>query len=85
MRVMDAAIASHGAWVIKIAKQEAEKIMDAGKAKDYDLAVRWLQRVQQAYAAQSKESTWYRYSQKLISIHIRKRKLTGLMKNQGWL
>ena len=85
MRVMDAAIASHSAWVIKIAKQEAEKIMDAGKAKDYDLAVRWLQRVQQAYAAQSKESTWYRYSQKLISIHIRKRKLTGLMKNQGWL
>lgn len=70
--------------MITIAKREAEKIMDAGKAKDYDIAIKWLQRVRQAYIAQGKESTWYRYSQTLISIHIRKRKLTGLMKDQGW-
>ncbi|MEM8612229.1 MAG: SWIM zinc finger family protein, partial [Cyanobacteria bacterium P01_H01_bin.105] len=85
MRVMDAAIASHSHWVIKIAKREAETIMDAGKAKDYDIAVSWLQRVQRAYLAQNEDSTWYRYSQKLVSKHIRKRKLTGLMKDQGWL
>ncbi len=84
MRVMDAAIESHSDWVIKVAKQAAEKIMDAGKAKDYDLAVRWLQRVQKAYAAQDQASTWYRYSQKIISTHIRKRKLMGLMQDQGW-
>ncbi len=58
--------------------------MDAGQAKNYDLAVKWLQRVQQAYTAQDKASTWYRYIQKIVSIHIRKRKLTGLMKDQGW-
>ncbi|WP_458789392.1 SWIM zinc finger family protein [Adonisia turfae] len=85
LRVMDAAIENHSDWVIKVAQREAAKIIDAGKAKDYDLAVKWLQRVQQAYMAQNKASTWYRYSQKIIATHIRKRKLTGLMKDQGWL
>ncbi|MGD1857840.1 MAG: hypothetical protein ACFB2W_26690 [Leptolyngbyaceae cyanobacterium] len=85
MRVMDAVIASHSDWVIKLAKREAETIMDAGKARDYDLAIKWLQRVHQAYRAQDQNSTWYRYSQNIISAHIRKRKLIGLIKEQGWL
>ncbi|MBE9068245.1 SWIM zinc finger domain-containing protein [Leptolyngbya cf. ectocarpi LEGE 11479] len=80
LRVMDAAIESHASWVIKVAKRKAEEIINAGKAKDYDLAVKWLQRTQRAYIAQNKQSTWQDYSDKIVSVHGRKRKLIGLMK-----
>lgn len=79
LRVMDAAIDSHGSWVIKLAKREADAIIDAGKAKDYDLAIKWLQRVKRAYDAQDKQATWQSYVTKISSAHGRKRKLMGLM------
>lgn len=83
LRVMDAAIESHASWVIKMAKLQADKIINAGKAKDYDLAVKWLQRMQRAYAAQHELSSWQRYSDKIVSAHGRKRKLIGLMETAG--
>lgn len=79
LRVMDAAIDSHSDWVIKLAKREADAIIEAGKAKDYDLAVKWLQRLKRAYATQDKQSTWQRYVAKIYTAHGRKRKLMGLM------
>ncbi|MEA5465114.1 SWIM zinc finger family protein [Leptothoe sp. PORK10 BA2] len=83
MRVMDAAIESHSDWVIKVAQREAEQIMDAGNAKAYGTAVKWLQRIQRAYAAQGKDATWDRYSEKIASTHGRKYKLMGLMETTG--
>ncbi|MEM9807240.1 MAG: SWIM zinc finger domain-containing protein, partial [Cyanobacteria bacterium P01_D01_bin.56] len=83
LRVMDAAIESHSDWVSRLAKQEAENIMDAGKSKDYDLAVKWLQRMQRAYIAQSKQSLWKRYKSKIVVAHGRKRKLIGLIEAAG--
>ncbi|MGD1952988.1 MAG: SWIM zinc finger domain-containing protein [Leptolyngbyaceae cyanobacterium] len=83
LQVMDAAIENHADWVIQLAQREAEKIMDAGKAKDYDLAVKWLQRMQRAYTTQDKTSTWQRYSNKIVAAHGRKRKLMGLMESGG--
>lgn len=83
LRVMDAALESHSDWVIKLAKRAAEKIMDAGKAKDYNLAVKWLQRMQRAYTAQGQGAAWQRYSSEIASAHGRKRKLMGLMAEKG--
>jgi uncharacterized Zn finger protein len=78
-QVMDAVMDSHSQWVIDQARPPAEKIIDEGRAKDYDVAVNWLKRVKGAYQALGQESTWSHYHQKLATTHGRKRKLMGLM------
>ena len=83
LRVMDAAIESHADWVIKLAEREAEDIINAGKAKDYDLAVKWLQRMKRAYIAQDQQATWQRYSRNITAAHGRKRKLIALLESAG--
>ncbi|MEL6493981.1 MAG: SWIM zinc finger family protein [Cyanobacteria bacterium J06623_7] len=78
-RVMDAAIATHPDWVIRNALERAEAIMDAGKAKYYEEAVEWLQKVRAAYIASDRKQAWSAYRANLVDVHGRKRKLMGLM------
>ena len=80
-RVMDAAIATHSDWVIENASARAESIMDAGKAKYYEEAVGWLRKARAAYLASNRQQTWSDYRANLVSVHGRKRKLMGLMKD----
>ena len=80
LRVMDAALSTHGQWVIDNARPRAESIMDSGKAKYYHNAVDWLKRVKAAYQEMGQSADWSRYYQTLVSQHGRKRKLMGLMK-----
>ena len=49
--VADAAISSHPDWVIQASRQQAEPIMDEGKAQYYHAAARWLGKVRAAYRA----------------------------------
>jgi len=79
LRVMDAAVATHGQWVIGNASRRAESIMDKSKANYYEHAVVWLQRVKAAYHALGQEADWSRYYQTLLNQHGRKRKLMALM------
>src|SRR5712691_3464527 len=43
-KVADAAIQTHPDWVIRMGRQQAERIMDGGKARYYHHAVDWLKR-----------------------------------------
>ena len=58
----------------------AENIMDAGKAEHYRTAVDWLKKARAAYLESGSESDWSNYKESLIQQHARKRKLMGLFK-----
>jgi uncharacterized Zn finger protein len=81
IRVMDAVVDSHADWVIQLARQRAEGIMDRGKASKYDQAVSWLRRVKTAYLASQRQSEWQTYYNHLKATHGRKYKLMGLMQS----
>ncbi|MBD2199322.1 MULTISPECIES: SWIM zinc finger family protein [Calothrix] len=82
-RVMDVAIAQKPDWVIANARHRAELIMEAGKAEYYNTAVQWLKKVRTAYLEAGRKADWDSYKAKLIQEHGRKRKLMGLIKEQG--
>ncbi|RMF93571.1 MAG: SWIM zinc finger domain-containing protein [Nitrospinota bacterium] len=71
-RVVDAAIQSHPDWVIQQCRQQAESIMDQGKSRYYDHAVRWLEKARAAYRAVDREAEWQAYLHQLITHHRRK-------------
>ncbi|MGE3908143.1 MAG: hypothetical protein AB7K36_02240 [Chloroflexota bacterium] len=78
--VADAAIRSHPDWVIKASRQQAEPIMDEGRAQYYDAAARWLSKVRTAYQATGRQQEWQRYLAGLLTRHQRKYKLVPLLK-----
>jgi len=82
-RVMDDAIASHSQWIIDKTMLEAQKIVEAGKAKYYNTAIEWLKRATAAYLAQGKQQDWQQYRQELTNVHGRKRKLMELLRQNG--
>lgn len=71
-RVVEAATQSHPDWAIRQCCQQAEPIMDQGKSRYYDHAVRWLQRARAAYRAAGREAEWQVYLSELIARHQRK-------------
>jgi uncharacterized Zn finger protein len=78
--VADAAITSHPDWVIKASRQQAEPIMDEGKAQYYDAAARWLGKARAAYQVTGRQQEWQRYLTALLARHQRKYKLAPLLK-----
>jgi uncharacterized Zn finger protein len=78
--VADAAISSHPDWVIKASRQQAEPIMDEGKAQYYHAAARWLGKARAAYQATGRQQEWQRYLTGLLARHQRKYKLVPLLK-----
>jgi len=82
-QVADAAITSHPDWVIKASRQQAESIMDEGKAQIYDAAVRWLGKARAAYQAAGRQQEWQVYLAGLLNRHQRKYKLVPLLNALG--
>jgi uncharacterized Zn finger protein len=78
--VADAAITAHPDWVIDASRQQAEPIMDDGKAQYYDAAARWLGKARAAYQATGRQQEWQRYLTGLLARHQRKYKLVPLLK-----
>ncbi len=78
-RVADAAIQSHPEWVIKISRQQAEPIMDEGKAQYYSAAAKWLSRARTAYQNTGKQKEWQQYLAELLNRHKRKYKLMPML------
>ncbi|MBI2940015.1 MAG: SWIM zinc finger domain-containing protein [Chloroflexi bacterium] len=78
-RVMDAAVATDPAWVIRTGRKRAEPIMDGGKAQHYDAAVDWLRRAQEASKTAGRAAEWQRYLDDLIARHGRKYKLVPML------
>jgi uncharacterized Zn finger protein len=79
--VADAAVASHPDWVIKASRQQAEPIMDEGRAQYYDAAAHWLGKARAAYQATERQQEWQRYLAALLARHQRKYKLVPLLKS----
>ena len=77
--VVDAAISTHPDWVIRSCRQQAEDIMDAGKANAYYHAANWLKRARAAYLAAGREAEWREYLSDLLDKHRRKRKLIPML------
>ena len=74
-RVVDAALPSHPDWVIGQCKKQAEPIMDGGKSKYYDQAVRWLTKARQAFRTSDRADEWSKYLESVIGKHARKSSL----------
>ena len=78
--VMEAAIPYRPDWVIENASQEAESIVNRGKADVYDVAIQWLHKVRSAYLQSNRQSDWLIYRNSLVEQHGRKRKFMELLK-----
>lgn len=82
-RVVDAAAGSHPDWAIAQCRREAESIMNQGKSKYYDHAVRWLRQAREVYLATGKGTEWQGYLQDLLTCHRRKSSLVPSLKKLG--
>jgi uncharacterized Zn finger protein len=81
-QVVDAALQSqtHLDWVIQACQQQAEPIMNGGKAEYYSSAASWLTKARIAYRATSHEKEWQAYLSELLNRHGRKYKLVPMLK-----
>lgn len=68
-------------WVVKRAGGPAAAIMDAGKSNRYDEAVNWLRFARDAYVRTGQPDRWRSYLANIRSVHGKKYKLMGLLKN----
>jgi len=78
-RVMDAVVEHRPEWVIGAARQQAERIIEAGKSQYYHHAVSWLTRARAAYRAAGREAEWRAYLGGIRARHSRKHKLMGML------
>jgi len=78
--VADAAVQSHPDWVIRTARQQAERIMDAGQSRYYHHAVAWLGRARAAALASGRQDEWGQYVASLLARHGRKYSLVPELK-----
>ncbi len=81
-KVVDAALKEQAAlpWVIQACRQQAEYLMDAGKAQYYYAVREWLAKARQAYLALGREAEWQSYLNELLQTHRLKQKLVPLLK-----
>jgi uncharacterized Zn finger protein len=79
-RVMDAVVEHRPDWVIRAARKQAERIMEAGQSQCYHHAVGWLGRARNAYRVTGREAEWWSYLGEIRERHGRKYKLMGLLK-----
>lgn len=79
-RVIELTRADYPDWGIQHCKRQAESIMDAKKAKDYDRAVEWLRLARVIFAQHDRLAEWQVYLASLLALHERKYKLVPLLK-----
>ena len=79
-QVADAAIQTHPDWVIRMGRQQAERIMDAGQSRYYHHAVAWLKRSRAAALGAGRQDDWRQYLDGLLVRHARKCSLVPQLK-----
>jgi len=82
-RVIEATRAEFPDWGIGKCRRQAESIMDAGKAKDYDVAVGWLRIAHDIYRQHGRGAEWQTYLNGLLETHGRKYKLVPMLRGIG--
>lgn len=79
-KVIDAVKGEFPDWAFGKCRQQAEAIMDAGKADRYDLAVSWLRRGRDILIAAGRKTEWDAFLRSLLEKHERKYKLVPMLK-----
>jgi uncharacterized Zn finger protein len=79
-QVADAAIQTHPDWVIRMGRQQAERIMDGGKSRYYHHAIAWLSRSRAAALGAGRKDDWHQYVDSLLVQHSRKYSLVPRLK-----
>lgn len=79
LRLTEAAQASHPDWVIRLARQRAEPIMDRGQTELYAEAAEWLRRAALAHESAGLIDEWSALIESLIERHRRKYKLRPML------
>jgi uncharacterized Zn finger protein len=82
-KVLAAAVEQRPDWVIQAGTKHAERIIDEGKSKYYDIAVRRLALVRRAYQHAGRAEEWRQYEAQLRDTHGRKRKLMDMLQQIG--
>jgi uncharacterized Zn finger protein len=82
-RVIQATRAEFPDWGIRKCQKQAENIMDAGKAKDYEAAVSWLRTAREIYHQHGRGAEWQTYLNGLLETHARKYKLAPMLRGIG--
>jgi uncharacterized Zn finger protein len=67
-------------WVIEAYRNQAEYLMDGGKAYYYFAVGQWLAKAQQAYQEMGRVAEWQAYLDELLQKHQSKHKLVPLLK-----
>jgi uncharacterized Zn finger protein len=71
-KVADAVINHRPDWVIRIAIQEAEKLILPTQSKYYPHAARWLAKAKQAYLQSGRKADWLAYFTQLKTTYARR-------------
>ena len=79
-RVIQAVRAEYPDWGIGKCQRQAESIMNAGKAKDYDTAVAWVRTARDIYLQHARGAEWQAYLNGLLELHARKYKLVPMLR-----
>jgi uncharacterized Zn finger protein len=78
-QVVNAAIPRHAYWALRISRQQAEAILNQGKAPHYQHAARWLEKARAAYRSAGRETEWQTYLGELTTRHRRKHRLMPML------
>ncbi|MBC7226582.1 MAG: SWIM zinc finger domain-containing protein [Thermoflexales bacterium] len=79
-RVIEAVKGEFPDWAFGKCRRRAEEIMDAGKAGEYDVAIRWLRRGRDILLDAGRQTQWDAYLRSLLEKHQRKYKLVPMLK-----
>jgi uncharacterized Zn finger protein len=79
-RVIQATRAEFPDWGIRKCQQQAESIMNAGKANAYDTAVAWVRTDRDIYLQHNRGAEWQTYLAGLLEVHARKYKLVPMLR-----
>jgi len=78
-KVIDAVKGEYPDWAFRKCREQAEQIIDAGKADQYSIAVDWLQRGRDILLAAGRGAEWEAYLRQLLSTHRRKYRLVPML------
>ncbi|MCX7683200.1 MAG: SWIM zinc finger family protein [Anaerolineae bacterium] len=79
-KVIEAVQGEYPDWAFRKCCQQAEAIMDAGKADRYETAIEWLRKGQDILLAAGRTAEWHAYLDHLLDKHQRKYKLVPMLK-----
>jgi len=79
-KMIEAVKDTHPRWAYQKCKDQADRIMDAGQSKSYDVAAEWVRRGRDILVAAGLEQEWRSYISYLLGVHAKKYKLIPMLR-----